>query len=93
MNKQDSKALQDIEAAKQKMLRGTWTSPDTTVKKTNWYIQVHEGQTAGKAEAGRIVFVAKSRGSFQFVELTEQKGKSTDKLGLPVSLWVGKVLQ
>jgi hypothetical protein len=93
MNKQDSKALQDIEAAKQKMLRGTWTSPDTTVKKTNWFIQVHDGQKAGKAEAGRVVFVTKSRGSFQFVELTEQKSKSTDKLGLPVSLWAGKVLQ
>ena len=93
MNKNDQKALQEMEAAKQKMLRGTWTSPDTSAKKSTWYIQVHEGQAAGKAEAGRLVFITKSRGAFQFVELTDKVGTGTDKLGLPTSLWNARVLQ
>jgi hypothetical protein len=92
MNKQDQQALQDLEAAKKQMLRGTWTSPDTTPKKTNWFIQCHNSQVAGQPEAGRIVFVTKSRGAFQVVELVEKQADSTDKNGLAVSLWSAKVL-
>jgi hypothetical protein len=92
MNKQDQKALLDMEEAKKQMLRGTWTSPDTTPKKTNWFIQCHNSQVAGQPEAGRIVFVTKSRGAFQLVELVEKQGDGADKNGLPVSMWTAKVL-
>lgn len=92
MNKQDQNTMAAIEAASQQLLKGTWTSPDTSVKKTNWFIQCHDGQVAGKPEAGRIVRVTKSRGAFQYAELVELKGNKTDKNGLPVSLWTAKVL-
>jgi hypothetical protein len=38
------------------------------------------------------VYVTKSRGAFQLVELVENKGSKTDKNGLAVSLWTAKVL-
>lgn len=92
MNKQDQKALQDLEDAKKQLLRGSWTSPDTTPKKTNWFIQCHDSQVAGKPEAGRIVFVTKSRGAFQLAQLVEKHSEKTDKLGLAVSLWTATVI-
>jgi hypothetical protein len=92
MNKQDQATMAQLEGVKQQLLRGTWTSPDTTVKKETWYIQCHESQVAGKPEAGRVVYVTKSRGAFQLVELVENKGSKTDKNGLAVSLWTAKVL-
>jgi hypothetical protein len=92
MNKQDQEAMKQLEGAKQQLLRGTWTSPDTTAKKETWYIQCHETQVAGKPEAGRVVYVTKSRGAFQLVELLENMGAKTDNNGLAVSLWTAKVL-
>jgi len=92
MNKQDQQTMAAIESRSQQLLKGTWTSPDTSAKKETWYIQCHEGQVAGKPEAGRIVRVTKSRGSFQYAELVENKGAKTDKNGLAVSLWTAKVL-
>jgi len=92
MNKQDQVTMAAIEAASQQLLKGTWTSPDTSAKKETWYIQCHEGQVAGKPEAGRIVRVTKSRGAFQYAELVERKGDKSDKNGLAVSLWTAKVL-
>jgi hypothetical protein len=35
MNKQDQATMAQLEGVKQQLLRGTWTSPDTTVKKEN----------------------------------------------------------
>lgn len=92
MNKQDQETMAAIEAASQNLLRGSWTSPDTSAKKENWFVQCHNAQVAGKPEAGRIVRITKSRGAFQYAELVEHKGDKTDKNGLSVSLWTAKVL-
>lgn len=92
MNKQDQEALAAVEVASQKLLRGVWTSPDTSAKKDTWYVQCHNAQVAGKPEAGRVVRITKSRGAFQYAELVEHKGDKTDKNGLAVSLWTAKVL-
>jgi len=88
----DVELLYNFQQATLKMLRGTWTSPDTTPKKTNWFIQCHNGQVAGEPSEGRIVYVTKSRGAFQLVQLLEKKGDKTDKNGLSVSLWTATVL-
>lgn len=92
MDTNDQVALREFEDAKKKLLRGVWTSPDTTPKKTNWYVQCHNSQVAGQPQVGRVVFVTKSRQSFQLVELVEKYADSVDKSGLPISLWVAKVL-
>jgi hypothetical protein len=92
MNKQDQATMAAIEAASQQLLKGSWTSPDTSAKKETWYVQCHNAQVAGKPEAGRVVRITKSRGAFQYAELVEHKGDKTDKNGLAVSLWTAKVL-
>jgi len=92
MNSNDQKALQEAEAANKQLLRGTWTSPDTTPKKETWYIKCHKGQVAGTPEAGRIVYITKSRGSFQYAELIEQKGEGITKEGLAFTTWTAKIL-
>ena len=88
----DAELLLQFQMAASVMLRGVWTSPDTTPKKTNWFIQCHNNQVAGQPAEGRIVYVTKSRGAFQIVQLLEKKADKTDKNGLPVSLWTATVL-
>lgn len=88
----DTNRLMRFQQASRDMLRGVWTSPDTTPKKTNWFIQCHNNQVAGQPAEGRIVYVTKSRGAFQLVQLLEKKADGTDKMGLPVSLWTATVL-
>lgn len=92
MNQQDQETMAEINSVSEKLLRGTWTSPDTSAKKETWYVQCHNAQVAGKPEAGRVVRITKSRGAFQYAELVEHKGDKTDKNGLAVSLWTAKVL-
>ena len=88
----DAELLMRFQTVAGDMLRGVWTSPDTTPKKTNWFIQCHNNQVAGQPAEGRIVYVTKSRGAFQLVQLLEKKGDKTDKNGLSVSLWTATVL-
>jgi len=90
--KADAELLLKFQMVAGDMLRGVWTSPDTTPKKTNWFIQCHNNQVAGQPAEGRIVYVTKSRGAFQIVQLLEKKADKTDKNGLPVSLWTATVL-
>jgi hypothetical protein len=90
--KADNELLLKFQMVAGDMLRGVWTSPDTTPKKTNWFIQCHNNQVAGQPAEGRIVYVTKSRGAFQIVQLLEKKADKTDKNGLPVSLWTATVL-
>ena len=90
--KADAELLLKFQMVAGDMLRGVWTSPDTTPKKTNWFIQCHNNQVAGQPAEGRIVYVTKSRGAFQLVQLLEKQGDKTDKMGLPVSLWTATVL-
>jgi hypothetical protein len=72
--------------------RGKWYSPDTSVKKSTWFVSVAHGQATGMPKVGDIVWVSKSRDAYQVVELTTEQGEHTDKEGLRRSLFTAKVL-
>lgn len=84
--------LNGLKQAIGNMPRGKWYSPDTSVKKETWFISVAFGQAVGMPEVGDYVWVAKSRGAFQVVEVTKQEGEHVDKEGLKRVLFTGKVL-
>ena len=72
--------------------KGKWYSPDTTVKKSTWFVSVAHGQAAGMPKVGDTVWVSKSRDAYQVVELTAEQGEHTDKEGLRRTLFSAKVL-
>jgi hypothetical protein len=72
--------------------KGKWYSPDTTVKKSTWFVSVAHGQAVGMPKVGDKVWVAKSRDAYQLVELTTEQGEHTDKEGLRRALFTAKVL-
>ena len=72
--------------------KGKWYSPETTVKKTIWFVSVAHGQAAGMPKVGDKVWVAKSRDAYQLVEVATEQGEHTDKEGLRRALFTAKVL-
>jgi len=84
--------LESLKKAIGMIPRGKWYSPDTTTKKETWYVSVALGQAAGAPIEGDYVFVAKSRGAYQLVEVTTQAGEHVDKEGLKRTLWNCKVV-
>lgn len=72
--------------------RGKWYSPDTTVKKETWFVSVAQGQAVGMPIEGDYVWIAKSRGAYQLVEVTSITGEHVDKEGLKRTLFTGKVV-
>ena len=66
--------LQALRKAIGDIPRGKWYSPDTTVKKETWLISVAQGQAVGMPIEGDYVWVAKSRGAYQLVEVTSITG-------------------
>jgi hypothetical protein len=66
--------------------------PDTGVKKETWLVSVADGQAVGRPIEGDYVWVSKSRGAYQLVEVTKQTGEHVDKEGLKRSLWQAKVV-
>jgi hypothetical protein len=90
MNSKDN--MNGLRQAIAKFPRGKWHSPDTTTKKENWYVSVAQGQAVGMPTIGDLVWVSKSRGAYQVVELTEQKGEHVDNVGIARVLYSGKVV-
>lgn len=84
--------LDGLKSAIGNIPRGKWYSPDTGVKKETWFVSVAHGQAVGMPIEGDFVWVSKSRGAYQLVEVTEQKGEHVDKEGLKRSLWQCKVV-
>jgi hypothetical protein len=91
MSKQQD-SLNQLRQAIAKFPRGKWYSPDTTAKKENWFVSVAQGQAVGMPTIGDRVWVSKSRGAYQLVELTEQKGEHVDTEGLARVFFAGKVV-
>lgn len=84
--------LESLKKAIGNIPRGKWYSPDTTAKKDTWYVSVAYGQAVGMPIEGDYVWVAKSRGAFQLVEVTTQEGEHVDKEGLKRVLFNCKVV-
>jgi len=84
--------LEGLKKAIGNIPRGKWYSPDTTTKKETWFVSVAQGQAVGMPIEGDYVWVAKSRGAFQLVEVTTQAGEHVDKEGLKRALWNCKVV-
>ena len=84
--------MNQLRQAIAKFPRGKWFSPDTSVKKETWYVSVAKGQAVGMPEVGGLVWVAKSRGAYQLVEVTEVKGEHTDKDGLARVTYSARVI-
>ena len=85
------KRLEGLKSAIGNIPRGKWYSPDTGVKKETWLVSVADGQAVGRPIEGDYVWVSKSRGAYQLVEVTKQTGEHVDKEGLKPSLWQAKV--
>jgi hypothetical protein len=68
------KRLEGLKSAIGDIPRGKWYSPDTGVKKETWLVSVAHGQAVGMPIEGDFVWVAKSRGAYQLVEVTEAEG-------------------
>jgi hypothetical protein len=90
MNSKDN--MNALRQAIAKFPRGKWHSPDTTTKKENWYVSVAQGQAVGMPAVGDLVWVSKSRGAYQVVELTEAKGDHVDNVGIARVLYSAKVV-
>jgi hypothetical protein len=90
MNSKDN--MNALRQAIAKFPRGKWYSPDTDVKKTNWFISVAQGQAVGMPAVGDLVWVSKSRGAYQVVELTEVKGDHVDNVGIARVLYSAKIV-
>jgi hypothetical protein len=88
--KQDT--LNQLKQAIAKFPRGKWYSPDTTAKKENWFVSVAKGQAVGMPKVGDLVWVSKSRGAYQVVEVTKVEGEHTDNLGLSRVFYSSKVI-
>lgn len=82
MNEAMRDKMNQLRQAIAKYPRGQWYSPDTTPKKTNWFLSVVKGQAVGMPTVGDLVWVTKSQGAFQVVEVLKEEGEYTDKQGL-----------
>jgi len=87
-----NKAREALKEALSLFPKGKWHSANPKDKDVPWHVTVADGQAVGKVTVGDLVWVSKSRGAFQLVEILKEEGTHTDKEGLKRTLFTGKVL-
>jgi hypothetical protein len=83
--------LNGLKQAIAKFPRGKWYSPNPKAQQAEWFVSVALGQAAGMPKVGETVWVSKSRGAYQVVEVTATGGKHTNTEGLECQLYSATV--